>query len=564
MSSLRLLTLYLKNPFNSSKNVYQFLILLSIILVSSFFHLWNLDGFPSIYRDEDHYLRKAMYILEGERLKEDSDDLISYQSHKYDHPYFGQLFLGGVLKLIGYPDILSPKVGDVHTIEMLYLVPRVIMGLLAVVDTFLIYKIAEYRYNRNIAFVAAILFAVMPLSWILRRVLLESIQLPFILSSILCLVYKRNLNNENIRVNNRDTNRPINNLNIFTMVLSGIFLGLAIFTKLPAFLMIPVVAYLVYTNSNNNYNNKFKNIRVLGLWFIPVILIPMIWPAYATLTGHFDEWIHGVLFQASRESGKDLRNSINIIFQIDAVLLLLAFVAFIYSELRNSFFIFLWVVPYLIFLATLGWVVHFHWILLIPAFCIVIGVLIEGISKRIKRNRVSQVSRIVIISIIGIFGLTSTYILITSNLNSSYFELYSYISQDLQSNSKADTNDGNNKNDGITVIGTHRVKALLWVPVYVFNNNNNIFFRDTDIGLQATLPPIETKKVLLIVDNNLRDRLVPFENIGNEKDKQISSFYQNAQTIATFINKEYKRYPYMTMKDNHGLGSFVEVRSNYN
>jgi hypothetical protein len=327
--------------------------------------------------------------------------------------------------------------------------------------------------------------------------------------------------------------------------------------------MIPVVAYLVYTNSSNNYNNnKFKNIKVLGLWFIPVILIPMIWPAYATLTGHFDEWIHGVLFQASRESGKDLRNSINIIFQIDAVLLLLAFVAFIYSELRNSYFIFLWVVPYLIFLSTLGWVVHFHWILLIPAFCIAIGVLIEGISKRIKRNRVSQVSRIVIISIIGIFGLTSTYILITSNLNQSYFELYSYISQDLQSNSKVDTNDGNNT-DGITVIGTHRVKAILWIPAYVFDNKN-IFFRDTDIGLQSTIPPIETKKVLLIVDNNLRDRLIPFENIGNEKDKQISSIYHNAQTSATFINKEYKKYSYMTMKDNYGLGSFVEVTSNYN
>jgi hypothetical protein len=458
------------------------------------------------------------------------------------------------LKLIGYPDILSPKAGDVHSIEMLYLVPRIIMGLLAVVDTFLIYKIAEYRYNRNIAFIAAILFAVMPLSLLTRGIFLDSILLPFLLSSILFAIYSKET--KTIEFTRRNTKN-------FFVLLSGIFLGLAIFTKLPAFLMIPVVAYLVYTNNNNN-NNKFKNIKVLGLWFIPVILIPMIWPAYATLTGHFDEWIHGVLFQASRESGKDLRNSINIIFQIDAVLLLLAFVAFIYSELRNSFFIFLWVVPYLIFLSTLGWVVHFHWILLIPAFCIAIGVLIEGISKRIKRNRVSQVSRIVIISIIGIFGLTSTYILITSNLNSSYFELYSFISQDLQSNSKADTNDGNNNNDGITVIGTHRVKALLWVPVYVFNNNNNIFFRDTDIGLQATLPPIETKKILLIVDNNLRDRLVPFENIGSQKDKQISSFYQNAQTSATFINKEYKRYPYMTMKDNYGLGSFVEVRSNYN
>ena len=76
-SSFRLLTWDMRNPFNSSKNVFQFFILLSIILVSCFFHLWNLDGFPSIYRDEDHYLRKAMHIMEGEGLQEDSDDLIS-------------------------------------------------------------------------------------------------------------------------------------------------------------------------------------------------------------------------------------------------------------------------------------------------------------------------------------------------------------------------------------------------------------------------------------------------------------------------------------------------------
>ena len=43
--TFRLLTWDLRNPFNSSKNVFQFFILLSIILVSCFFHLWNLDGF---------------------------------------------------------------------------------------------------------------------------------------------------------------------------------------------------------------------------------------------------------------------------------------------------------------------------------------------------------------------------------------------------------------------------------------------------------------------------------------------------------------------------------------
>ena len=51
-----------------------------------------------------------------------------------------------------------------------------------------------------------------------------------------------------LELDDKDTNRSNNNLNIFTIVLSGIFLGLAIFTKLPVFLMIPVIAYLVYTN----------------------------------------------------------------------------------------------------------------------------------------------------------------------------------------------------------------------------------------------------------------------------------------------------------------------------
>ena len=60
---------------------------------------------------------------------------------------------------------------------MLYAVPRVIMGILAVIDTFLIYKISEIRYNRSVALIASILFAVMPLTWLTRRRYLDSIML---------------------------------------------------------------------------------------------------------------------------------------------------------------------------------------------------------------------------------------------------------------------------------------------------------------------------------------------------------------------------------------------------
>jgi hypothetical protein len=97
-----------------------------------------------------------MHVLSGQGPQE---------SRLYDHPYFSQLFLAGVFKVIGYPDLLNPSLGNVHSIEMLYLVPRILMGILAVADTFLIYKISEIRYNRNVAFIASILFAVMPLTW---------------------------------------------------------------------------------------------------------------------------------------------------------------------------------------------------------------------------------------------------------------------------------------------------------------------------------------------------------------------------------------------------------------
>src|SRR5919201_4823429 len=99
-------------------------VLLGISLaLSAFTHLWNPLGFPSVYVDEGHYMRRAMQVLKG----------LGPQDHyyPYDHPYFGQLFLAGVFKVIGYPNsLLSPSpssssVNVLHSIEMLYLIPRV-------------------------------------------------------------------------------------------------------------------------------------------------------------------------------------------------------------------------------------------------------------------------------------------------------------------------------------------------------------------------------------------------------------------------------------------------------
>jgi hypothetical protein len=113
--------------------------------------------------DEAHYMRRTMLVLHGLGAQEPVSGGYPYP---FDHPYFGQLFLAGALKLIGYPDSLNPSLGSANlenSIQTLYLVPRVVMGLLAALDTFLIYKISQLRYNRNTALFASVFFAVMPI-----------------------------------------------------------------------------------------------------------------------------------------------------------------------------------------------------------------------------------------------------------------------------------------------------------------------------------------------------------------------------------------------------------------
>ena len=153
--------------------------------------------------------------------------------------------------MTGYPGTIHASAdGDVvGSVEMLWLVPKLTIGIFGVIDTFLVYKIAERRYNTKVAFLASILFAVIPIS-MLRSIYLESLLLPFLLSSILFAVNT---------MDSRGGNKEKKNLSM--ILLSGIFMGLAIFTKIPVFTMIPLVGFLIFTNN--------KNWRMVGLWLNP-------------------------------------------------------------------------------------------------------------------------------------------------------------------------------------------------------------------------------------------------------------------------------------------------------
>ena len=155
-------------------------------------------------------------------------------------------------------------------------------------------------------------------------------------------------------------------------------------------------------------------------------------------------------------------------------------------------------------------------------------------------------------------GLVSTSILITTNLNSSYFQLYSFITNEIADNVEE------NGNELLTMIGTHRTRVLLWIPLYVFDMNN-VVFRDTDIEFDPFTEPIKTKKIIFIRDPLLWDRLITSSDNYNvyEKDKRIGFYYYNAETIATFVNKMSDYNPVMTIDENYGLGRYAEVRVNY-
>jgi len=220
----------------------------------------------------------------------------------------------------------------------------------------------------------------------------------------------------------------------------------------------------------------------------------------------------------------------------------------------------LWSFPYLIFLYWIGWVVPFHWSILVPVLCIALGAMFETLGRVVIRNWKKPVSYIpqITISAVVVLGLIGTLTLIMTSLNTSYFELYSFIVKELAHPDDSLNNQDNS--DGTTMIGSHRTRALMWIPLYVFQDN--VTFRETDIPNDNFTQPVTTKKFLLVADSHLLGRLTSTDQYY--RDKRVTDLYYNTSTtIATFIDKQNKRYPFMNIDGNYGFGVFVDVRANY-
>ncbi len=491
-------------------------------------------------------MRRTMHVVEGLGPQDPSSqfDHTQESTTAYDHPYFGQLFLASVLKIMDFPFSLTSSTLDY--VQSLYLAPRLIMGILAIVDTFLVYKIGEIRYNRNVAVIAALLFAVMPLTWLLRRGVLDSIQLPFMLLSVLFAVYYINWQKSGYR-------NEVNKQRIL-LSLSGMFMGLGIFTKLTGVTMVPLIVYLL----TENRLFERSNLRPVLLWLVPVILVPLIWPVYSFSVGDIGEWLDGLSYQASGRLERGLSFAFNVFWEIDPLLLLLGGSGLILTSLRRDFFLAFWIIPYIGLIYLVGWVTHFHWILVFPAFCIggafIVSYLFKLISSHTRGRRplVANMPKFLIIFSILAFGLINNLIMVTTNVSYHQFETAAYIADSTKEPVKNST-DGN-----YTTIISGPVYS--WIFKYPFEQISVLS------GYRDSSQPIQSD-VIMAKDQFYKGWI---NRQSGEDQRQIEAMkaIDNQTEVkkvfdAPSITYDRDKYPYNGLGHGRIGASDVEIRANY-
>jgi len=339
------------------------------------------------------------------------------------------------------------------------------------------------------------------------------------------------------------------------LVLSGISLGLAIFTKTVSITMIPLIIFLIYQNLNRPL--KISRPKVLILWILPVILIPAIWPLYAFAVGDIEEWFSGIFWQAAgRQTEGRLLDTGSGSFRTDPVLLILGTAGIVYLTVKRDFLAVFWIVPFAALLLLIGWAIHFYLILIIPIFCISSAKLIYDIPTIVRIRKRNVVISSIVISGIVIFGFISTAILISTNLSYLQVKTASYVSGEILSKDRNSTLAKNN-NNGITIISG---PVFSWLWKYVYNDSNSFsHVRDTE--------PVKTNKVLIVEDYSLRHLLSNPERENKTQIERLNLLYNDTTTVAIFreLPAEYmkKDYPFAGINSAKSGSLTTEIRTNY-
>ena len=151
------------------------------------------------------------------------------------------------------------------------------------------------------------------------------------------------------------------------------------------------------------------------------------------------------------------------------------------------------------------------------------------------------------LSSIIIFGVTSTTLIIATDVTSAQLESAAYVASYLDGRRAEDT-------ENPTVIISNPIYS--WMLNYVFNKDHVLSdYRD------MLYSPVDTAKSRVVLIDYPRLRL----DIGNEDSSLLHELYSNTSTIAIFKGKvtdfDLGLYPYTSMIENYE-GSEVKIRVN--
>jgi hypothetical protein len=364
------------------------------------------------------------------------------------------------------------------------------------------------------------------------------------------------------------------------ILLSGILMGLAIFTKAPLVAMLPLLIFYVY-----KYN---REISQTALFVAPVIIITLIWPLDALIKGEIDLWMLGITSQIERQNDSIL-NSLYDIFLVDPIILTLGLVGLIFAIIKKDIFLILGIIPFVIFFTF--FISYVNWFYLIPIFgflCISSGVLFEWLIRYFSKYKAVT---ILIPVIVIVFGGFSTFALISTNVSSFQFEAMSYLNSILLGNPEHQTrtenmynnqtdisndffqydeiqNEANFDNEWTpnksTVIIASPIYSWVYKFMYQYENTFYSYSENKDIKNAST--------VILVLDRYFRDYLTNNAESRNNSWNQNLATSEKLYTAFTGLNTskyftgnsknyDFYQYPYTSMRFNLG-GSPIEMRSN--
>jgi hypothetical protein len=193
----------------------------------------------------------------------------------------------------------------------------------------------------------------------------------------------------------------------------------------------------------------------------------------------------------------------------------------------------------------MGYANFFYWIPILPALCIGAAKLLVDMIERSKKITQKTLTVGIVLSII-VFGVTSTTLLIVTDVTSAQLESAAYVASYLEGRGGGGT--GNP-----TVISN---PVYSWIFKYVFEKDNILSdYRDMFYF------PVDTAKSRVLLIDDPRFKL----DIGNEDNQLLHELYSNTSTIATFKGKvtnfDLGLYPYTSMIENYE-GSEVAIRVN--